>query len=113
MFGELAWSYMYFSYSIQRMGSSVCSTDIFSVLKIIFTNIYAALYRLETVAVTKKQEAELEVTEMKMLRFELGIIKMDRIRYSLIHSSLHEARLRWYGHVKRSDGTWNTLDKRS
>ena len=72
----------------------------------------AMMYGLETVAVTKKQEAELEVAEMKMLRFELGVTKMDRIRNSLIRGSLHvasiankmrEARLRWYGHVKRRD----------
>ena len=70
------------------------------------------MYDLETVAVTKKQESELEVAEMKMLRFELGVTRMDRIRNSLICGSLtvapiaykvKEARLRWYGHVKRRD----------
>ena len=70
------------------------------------------MYGLETVAMTKKQESELEVAEMKMLRFELGVTRMDRIRNSLIRGSLHvapiankvrEARLRWYGHVKRRD----------
>ena len=40
---------------------------------------------------TKKQKAELEVTEMKMLRFELGVTRMDRIRNSLIRGSLHVA----------------------
>ena len=72
----------------------------------------AMMYGLETVAVTKKQEAELEVAEMKMLRFELGVTRMDKIRNSLIRGSLRvapignkvrEARLRWYGHVKRRD----------
>ena len=67
---------------------------------------------METVATTKKQEAELEVAEMKMLRFELGVTRMDMIRNSLIRSSMHvvsignkvrEARLRWYGHVRRRD----------
>ena len=70
------------------------------------------MYGLETVALTKKQEAELEVAEMKMLRFELGVTRMDRIRNSFIRGSLHvgsiadkvrEARLRWYGHVKRRE----------
>ena len=72
----------------------------------------AMMYGLETVALTKRQEAELEVAEMKMLRFELGVTRMDKIRNSFIRGSLHvasirhkvrEARLRWYGHVKRRD----------
>ena len=72
----------------------------------------AMMYGLETVATTKRQEAELEVAEMKMLRFELGVTRMDMIRNSLIRGSLHvapirnkvrEARLRWYGHVRRRD----------
>ena len=29
---------------------------------------------------TKRQEAELEVAELKMLRFSLGLTRMDRIR---------------------------------
>ena len=32
------------------------------------------LYGLETAALTKKQEAELEVAELKMLRFSLGVV---------------------------------------
>ena len=40
----------------------------------------AMLYGLETVALGKRQEAELEVAEMKMLRFSLGVTRMDRIR---------------------------------
>ncbi|KAF7702399.1 hypothetical protein HF521_001682 [Silurus meridionalis] len=38
------------------------------------------LYGLETVALSKRQEVELEVAELKMLRFSLGVMKMDRIR---------------------------------
>ncbi|KAF7643594.1 hypothetical protein LDENG_00236740, partial [Lucifuga dentata] len=40
----------------------------------------AMLYGLETVALRKRQEAELEVAETKMLRFSLGVTRMDRIR---------------------------------
>ena len=40
----------------------------------------AMLYGLETVALTKRQEAELEVAELKMLRFSLGVTRMDKIR---------------------------------
>ncbi|KAK3534222.1 hypothetical protein QTP86_007020 [Hemibagrus guttatus] len=42
----------------------------------------AMLYGLETVSLRKRQESELEVAELKMLR---------------------EARLRWFGHVQRRD----------
>ena len=38
------------------------------------------LYGLETVALTKRQEAEMEVAELKMLRFSLGVTRMDKIR---------------------------------
>ena len=35
------------------------------------------LYVLETVALRKRQEAELEVAGTKMLRFSLGVTRMD------------------------------------
>ena len=37
------------------------------------------LYGLETVALTKRQEAEMEVAELKMLLFSLGVKIMDKI----------------------------------
>ena len=37
----------------------------------------AMLYGLETVPLTKKQEVELVVAELKMLIFSLGVIRMD------------------------------------
>ena len=40
----------------------------------------AMLYSLETVTLTKKQEAELAVAELKMLRFSLVIIISSIIR---------------------------------
>lgn len=33
----------------------------------------AVIHGLDTVALTKKQQAELEVTELKMLTFSLGV----------------------------------------
>ena len=42
----------------------------------------AMLYGLETVALTKRQEAEMEVAELKMLRFSLGVTRMDKTRMS-------------------------------
>ncbi|KAI5612903.1 hypothetical protein C0J50_4635, partial [Silurus asotus] len=70
------------------------------------------LYGLETVELSKRQEAELEVAELKMLRFSLGVTRMDRIRNEFIRETSHvgcfgdkvrEARLRWFGYVQRRD----------
>ena len=72
----------------------------------------AMVYGLETVAVTKKQVEEMEVTEMKMLRFAMGVMRKDKIRNEYIRSTvkverlgmkMREGRLRWYGHVMRRD----------
>ena len=40
----------------------------------------AMLYGLETVPLTKKQEAGLVVAELKMLRFSFGVTRMDKIK---------------------------------
>ena len=70
----------------------------------------AMLYGLETVALTKRQE--MEVAELKMLRFSLGVTRMDKIRNEYIRGTAQvgkfgdktrEARLRWYGHLLRKD----------
>ena len=70
------------------------------------------LYGLESAALTKKQEAELEVAELKMLRFLLGVTRMDKIKNEYIWGTVHvkcfgdktrEARLRWFGHVKKRE----------
>ena len=69
----------------------------------------AMLYGLETVPLTKKQEAELAVAELKMLRFSLGVTRMDKIKNDFIRGTaqvreigdkVREARLRWCGHVQ-------------
>ena len=72
----------------------------------------AMVYGLETVTVTKKQVEEMEVAEMKMLRFTMGVTRKDKIRNEHIRSTvkveqlrmkMREGRLRWYGHVMRRD----------
>ncbi|KAK3543094.1 hypothetical protein QTP70_010647 [Hemibagrus guttatus] len=72
----------------------------------------AMLYGLETVTLRKRQESELEVAELKMLRFSLGVTRLDRIRNEYIRGTAHvgrlgdkvrEARLRWFGHVQRRE----------
>ena len=70
------------------------------------------VYELETVAVTKKQVEEMEVAEMKMLRFAMGVTRKDKIRNEYIRNTVKikrlrmkmwEDRLKWYGHVMRRD----------
>ncbi|KAI5101404.1 hypothetical protein C0J45_8607, partial [Silurus meridionalis] len=70
----------------------------------------AMMYGLETVALSKIQEVELEVAELKMSRFSLGVTRMDKIRNDFIRGTAHvgffgnkvrEVRLRWFGHVQR------------
>ena len=70
----------------------------------------AMVYGLETVAVTKKQVEEMEVAEMKVLRFAMGVTRKDKIRNKYIRGTvkverlgmkMREGRLRWYRHVMR------------
>ena len=64
------------------------------------------------VSVTKKQVEDMEVAEMKMLRFAMGVMRKDKIRNKYIRSTvkverlrmkIREGRLRWYGHVMKVD----------
>ena len=68
----------------------------------------AIVYGLDTVAVIKKQVEEMEVAEMKMLRFAMGVTRKDKIRNEYIRGrvkverlgmKMREGRLRWYGDV--------------
>ncbi|KAK3550569.1 hypothetical protein QTP70_000050 [Hemibagrus guttatus] len=68
----------------------------------------------ETVSLRKRQESELEVAELKMLRFALGVTRLDRIRNEYIRGTAHvgclgdkvrETRLRWFGHVQRRESS--------
>ena len=72
----------------------------------------ALMFGLETTTLSKRQVADLEVAELKILRFALGVTRKDKIRNEHIRGTakvkrlggkLREARLRWYGHVKRRD----------
>ncbi|KAK3517122.1 hypothetical protein QTP86_003959, partial [Hemibagrus guttatus] len=82
----------------------------------------AMLYGLETVSLRKRQESELEVAELKMLRFSLGVTRLDRIRNEYIRGTAHvgrlgdkvrEARLRWFGHVQRREKPVDLLGESS
>ena len=72
----------------------------------------AMLYGIETVGLSKAQEKEIEVTEMRMLRFVMGVTRKDKIRNAFIRVSGRVAKLRvklrirrlsWLGHVKRRE----------
>ena len=70
------------------------------------------VYELGTMAVTKKQVEEMEVVEMKALRFAMRVTRKNKIRNEYIRGTvkverlgmkMREGRLRWYGHVMRRD----------
>ena len=55
---------------------------------------------------------EVRVAQLNVLRFSLGVTRMDKIRNEYIRGTAQvgqfgektrEARLRWYGHVRRKD----------
>ena len=70
------------------------------------------LYGMETVAVTERQVGKMKVAELKMVRWALGVTRKDKIRNEYVKGTtkiaklgnkLRNARLRWYGHVKRRE----------
>ena len=70
------------------------------------------LYGMETVAVTERQMGKIKVAELKMVRWALGVTRKDKIRNEYVKGTakiakledkLRNARLRWYGHVKRRE----------
>ena len=72
----------------------------------------AMLYGMETVAVTKRQMGKIEVAELKMVRWALGVTRKEKIRNEYVRGTakiaklgdkLRNARLRWYGHIKRRE----------
>ena len=72
----------------------------------------AMLYGMETVAVTERQMGKMEVAELKMVRWALGVTRKDKIRNEYVRGTakiaklgekLRNVRLRWYRHVKRRE----------
>ena len=73
----------------------------------------AMVYGVKMMVVTKKQVEEVEVAEMKILRFSVGVMRKDKIRNEYIRGTvtvarlemkMREGRLRWYRHVMRRLG---------
>ena len=71
----------------------------------------AMLYGLETVALTKRHEAEMEVAESKMLRFSIGGTRLDNIRNEYIRGT---AQVGWFGGNTRgkTDVVWTSTEER-
>ena len=70
------------------------------------------LYGIETVAVTETQMEKMEVAELKMVRWAPGVTRKDKIRNEYVRGTakiakledkLRNARLHWYGHIKRRE----------
>ena len=53
----------------------------------------AMVYGIETVAVTKKQVEEMKVSEMKLLRFAMGVTRKNKIRNEYIRGTVKVERL--------------------
>ena len=70
------------------------------------------LYGMKMVAVTERQMGKMEIAELKMVRWALGVTRKDKIRNEYVRGTakisklgdkLWNARLCWYGHVKRGE----------
>ena len=57
------------------------------------------LYGMETVAVTERQMGKMEVAELKMVRWALGVIRKDKIRNKYVRGTVKIAKL--------GDKLWN------
>ena len=67
---------------------------------------------METVAMTERQMEKMEVAELKIVRWALGVTRKDKIRNEYVRGTakiaklgdkLRNPRLRWYKHVKRRE----------
>ena len=70
----------------------------------------AMIYGMEIVRAISLQVGKLGVAEIRMIWMEMEIMKMDKVRnkgvrrkvgVENIEEKIKEARLRWYGHVRR------------
>ena len=70
------------------------------------------LYGMETVAVMERQVGKMEVAELKIVRWALGVTTKDKMRNEYMRGTvkiaklgdkLWNARVHWYGHVKRRE----------
>ena len=74
----------------RRVSGVICDKRLPARVKRVYSSVVrpAMVYGLETVAVTKKQVEEMEVAEIKMLRFAMGVTRKDKIRNEYIRSTV-------------------------
>ena len=72
----------------------------------------AMRYGMEMVAVMKRQVGKMEVVELKMVRWALGVTRKDKIKNKYVRETakiaklgnkIQNARLCWYGHMKKRE----------
>ncbi len=75
----------------------------------------AMLYGVEAVAMTQGQEHKMQVAEMKISRWSVGLTRLDKARNEKasermvageVREKLRETRLRWLGHVGRRNESY-------
>ena len=73
----------------------------------------AMAYGLEAAPLKKSEEKKMDVAEMRMLRWMVGVTRRDRVRNDYIRGTvkvteiskkIQESRLRWYGYLRRRVG---------
>ena len=98
----------------RKMSSILCDKKVPNRVKgkILKTVVQPAMFSIGTVPLSKRQESKLEVVDMGMSRWMLGLSRKDRVRNEEIRKRLgttemgkwcRQARLRRYGHVKRRE----------
>ena len=87
-------------------------TDTSVAYLIILKFLYLSTLLSSSTQMHRNQGVEMEVAEMKILRFAVGVMRKDKIRNEYIRSTvkverlgikMRDGRLRWYGHVMRRD----------
>ena len=72
----------------------------------------AMLYGMETMVMTEREQGKMKVAELKMVRWAMGVTKKGKISNEYVRGTpinaklrdkLWDARIRWYGHVKRGE----------
>ena len=75
----------------------------------------AMLYGMETVPLNKSMVKKMDVAEMKLLRWEIGLTRREKIWNEVVRGKLgvrevsakaKENRLWWYGHVRRREESY-------
>ena len=72
----------------------------------------AIMYGLETVAVTKKQVKEMEVAEMKILRFDMIVTRKDKIKIEYIKGTVKVERLGNADEGGQAEVVWTCHEER-